>query len=88
MFATAQIREHATRRALFLPEDALQDINGVRTVFVTENGHTFTPQAIKADAPVDHRVEILDGLKPGEHVATAGTFILKSQLLKGSIGQD
>lgn len=88
MFATARIGEHATRPALFLPEDALQDINGVQTVFVTENGHTFTPQAIRAAPPVNHLVEILDGLKPGQNVAMTGTFILKSQLLKGSIGQD
>ncbi len=88
MFATADIGERATRPALFVPEDAVQDVNGVPTVFITADGASFTAQAVKTAKPVHGQLEVLQGLKPGDNVAVAGTFTLKSELLKSSIGQD
>ena len=88
MFTTAQIAGSDTRKAIFVPEDALQDVNGVSAVFVTKDGTHFTPQTVRTAKPVNHQVEVLDGLKPGEQVAVAGTFMLKSELLKGTIGEE
>jgi RND family efflux transporter MFP subunit len=88
MFTTAQIAGFGTRQAVFVPEDALQDVNGVAVVFVTQDGTHFTPQTVKTAPPVNHQVEVLEGLRPGEQAAVAGTFMLKSELLKGTIGED
>ena len=32
--------------------------------------------------------QILDGLKVGENVVTEGSFILKSEMLKGQLGEE
>jgi RND family efflux transporter MFP subunit len=88
MFTTAQIAGAGTRQAVFVPEDALQDVNGVAVVFVTADGTHFKPQTVRTAKPVNHQVEVLDGLRPGEQVVVAGTFMLKSELLKGTIGED
>ena len=34
------------------------------------------------------RVQVLDGIKDGEKVVTDGSFILKSEMLKGEIGEE
>jgi len=34
------------------------------------------------------QVEVLKGLKPDEEVVTNGSFILKSELLKGELGEE
>jgi multidrug efflux pump subunit AcrA (membrane-fusion protein) len=88
MFTTAEIAGGDTRKAIFVPEEALQDINGVAVVFVTTDGTHFTSKAVKTAKPVNHQVEVLDGLKPGDRIAVAGAFILKSELLKGTIGEE
>jgi len=33
-------------------------------------------------------VEVRSGVAAGEHVATAGSFLLKSELLKGSLAEE
>ncbi len=88
MFATAEIGGGDTRQAIYVPEEALQDINGVESVFTTDDGITFNAQAVKVGRPVGHQVEVLEGLKAGQHVAVAATFMLKSELLKSSVGGD
>ncbi len=88
MFATATIDETATRQGLFVPESALQDVNGVPVAFVTPDGTHFTAHTLKTAAPVNGQVEVAEGLRPGDHVAVSGAFMLKSALLKSSIGSD
>jgi cobalt-zinc-cadmium efflux system membrane fusion protein len=34
------------------------------------------------------KVQILGGLKEGEKVVTEGSFILKSEMLKGELGEE
>ncbi len=88
MFATASIAQPETRPAVFAPEDALQDVNGLQAAFVTADGKTFHAQAVQVGTRAGHRVEITNGLKPGDHIAIAGAFMLKSELLKGSVGEE
>ncbi len=87
MFVTAQIAEPQTRVAVFIPEDAMQDINGVQVVFVTEDGASFRAQAIKVGTRDRGRAEVLDGLKPGDHIVTGGAFMVKAEMLKGTMGE-
>ncbi len=88
MFATVSIAQPETRPAVFAPEDALQDVNGLQAAFVTADGKTFHAQAVQIGTRAGHRVEITQGLKPGDHIAVAGAFMIKSELLKGSMGED
>ena len=88
MFANASIGEAETMPALFVPEAAMQEVNGVAVVFFTADGTHFNPPAHKTLPPVSGEAQVTDGLRPGDRIAAAGAFLLKSDLLKGAIGED
>lgn len=87
MFATAQIAEPQTQNAVFVPEDALQDINGMQIVFVTQDGTTFRAQTVTVGTRAAGKAEIVDGLRPGDRIVRAGAFMVKSEMLKGTMGE-
>ena len=87
MFATVNIEEPATRDSVFVPQDSLQDVNGLRVVFVTTDGQTFQVRAVKLGTQSEGLVEVTEGLQPGDHVVVQGAFMVKSELLKGSVGE-
>jgi RND family efflux transporter MFP subunit len=87
MFATATIEETATKPAIFVPEDSLQEIRGIATVFVLTDADHFRAQSVSLGTRSDRRVEVLQGLKPGDRIAVSGAFMVKSGLLKSSVGE-
>ena len=87
MFATAAISEQNTRVAIFVPADALQDVNGFRVVFVSNDGTSFTARAVTTGAESQGMVEITGGLQPSDHVVVSGAFMVKGELLKGTVGE-
>lgn len=87
MFATAQIAEPKTQDAVFVPEAALQDINGMQVVFVTQDGTTFRAQAVTVGTRPAGKAEIVNGLRPGDRIVAAGAFMVKSEMLKGTMGE-
>ncbi len=86
MFASARIAEPQTREAVFVPEDALQNINGMPVVFVTADGATFQARTVNVGTRSTGRAEIVDGLKPGDRIVVNGAFMVKSEMLKGTMG--
>ncbi len=88
MFASASIDQPLTRTAIFAPEDALQNVNGIQVVFVTTDGRSFRSQAVQIGTRAGHRIEVTNGLKAGDQIAVAGAFMVKSELLKGSMGEE
>jgi len=76
------------RPALVVPEASVQDDDGRPIVFVRTGERTFTRRAVKAGPRFAGTVEILEGLAAGEPVVTSGSFLLKSELRKGSLGED
>jgi membrane fusion protein, heavy metal efflux system len=88
MYATAEIARGASRSALFVPEDSVQNLNGNSVVFVRRPNSEFEARPIKSGARVNHEVEIVDGLKDGEEVVTDGAFVVKSQFLTRSLVQE
>ena len=88
MFTTATLDETESRRAIFVPESALQDVNGLQAAFVTTDGTHFTARTVKTAAPISGQVEITEGLQPGDHIAIAGAFMLKSALLKSTMDSE
>jgi membrane fusion protein, heavy metal efflux system len=88
MYATAEIARGASRSALFVPEDSVQNLNGNPVVFVRRPNSQFEARPVKTGATVDHKVEIVEGLKDGEEVVTDGAFVVKSQFLTRSLAQE
>jgi membrane fusion protein, heavy metal efflux system len=85
MYATAEIERAGSRSALFVPEAAAQDLNGNRIVFVRTGADRFEARPIQVARVSDGKMEVTNGLKPGDRVAVKGSFILKSQLLRSSM---
>jgi membrane fusion protein, heavy metal efflux system len=88
MYATAEIARGASRSALFVPEDSVQNLNGNPVVFVRRPNSEFEARPVKSGAIVDHQVEIVEGLRDGEEVVTDGAFVVKSQFLTRSLAQE
>lgn len=87
MFVTAAISGTATQSRIFVPADALQDINGFRVAFVTKDGVTFFAHPVKTGEEANGMVEITEGLTATDHVVTKGAFMVKGELLKGTVGE-
>ncbi len=86
MFASVHIAEPATRDAVFVPEDALQNINGMPVVFLTTDGVTFQARTVNVGTRSMGKAEIIDGLKAGDRIVVNGAFMVKSEMLKGTMG--
>lgn len=88
MFGKAAISTGDSRRALTVPKDAVQWEGCCNVAFVKadEKGLVFRPARLTLGFDAGDRYEVVDGLKPGETIVTKGSFILKNEILKGSIG--
>jgi RND family efflux transporter MFP subunit len=64
---------------LTVPANALLDSGTDKVVFVAQGDGYFTPRTVKVGRNLGDRVEILDGVKEGEQVATGATFFLDSE---------
>jgi cobalt-zinc-cadmium efflux system membrane fusion protein len=89
MFASVEVALPADMPpVLAVPEDALQDMEGKKVVFVTENGTEFEPRPLELGRASGGQVEVTGGLKEGERYAVKGGFLLKSELKKGELGEE
>jgi cobalt-zinc-cadmium efflux system membrane fusion protein len=88
MYATLLLEEGAQRTVLSVPKAAVQEVDGQSVVFVTDGAGTFRRRAVTLGRTVADAVEITGGLQAGERIAVAGSFVLKSELLKASAPED
>ncbi len=87
MYANAQLTQAKVRSAMFLPEEAIQDMNGGSVVFVRQSGNEFSARPVQISQRMNGQAEITGGLKPGEVVIVKGSFVAKSEMLKSQIGE-
>ncbi len=86
MFATVELALAADAPpVLAVPEEALQDLDGKKVVFVAENETEFAARPVQSGRTAAGMVEIISGLKEGENYAIKGSFILKSEVKKGEM---
>lgn len=89
MFATVELTLAADAPpVLAVPEDAVQDLDGKKVVFVAEQAGEFAPRPIQTGRAAGGMVEIVSGLKEGETYAVKGSFILKSEIKKGEMSDE
>jgi cobalt-zinc-cadmium efflux system membrane fusion protein len=72
--------------ATAVPAEAVQKISGLPAVFVETGPGRFELRPVETGREAHGMVEVRHGLKDGERVVSRGSFVLKSELLKGSIG--
>uniref|UniRef100_UPI00262FB06B efflux RND transporter periplasmic adaptor subunit n=1 Tax=Geobacter sp. TaxID=46610 RepID=UPI00262FB06B len=89
MFTTVELTLPATGAAvLAVPEDAIQELEGKKVLFTTEDGKEFTPREVQLGLASGGMVEITGGVAEGQRYAVRGSFILKSELKKGELGEE
>jgi cobalt-zinc-cadmium efflux system membrane fusion protein len=86
LFVRGRIHVSAEREAVLVPHEAVQYAEGLPVVFVRESDAVYLPVPVELGAETDGRTEILRGLEPGASVVTTGAFLLKTEILKDSIG--
>ena len=77
----------AERAAVVVPRSAVQADGGEEFVFRPLGDRRYRTQRVKTQ-PTERsdEVEIVFGLKASDEVVTTGSFLLKSELLKASLG--
>jgi len=85
-FLRAQIQVSADHDTLLVPRDAIQHAESRTLVFVKRSDTLFEPVAVKTGETRGGLVEVVSGLEPGAEVATTGAFLLKTEIMKASIG--
>ncbi|MBX3197581.1 MAG: efflux RND transporter periplasmic adaptor subunit [Labilithrix sp.] len=72
----------AEREALLVPQSAVIFVDGKPTVFVGEGETRARAVTVRLGGNDGTRHEILEGVEPGQLVASAGVFALKSELFR------
>jgi multidrug efflux pump subunit AcrA (membrane-fusion protein) len=62
-----------------IPTEALLDSGREQVVFVAEGDGHFAPRQVRTGHRVGDRVQIIDGLAPGETIASGAAFFLDSE---------
>ena len=66
---------------------ALQELQGKTVVFVHDS-KGFEPRAVQVGRRSREAVEIKEGLTAGEQYASANSYLIKADLLKGEAEED
>lgn len=88
MFADVEIVTTILDNVLLIPDGALETDGENQIIFVALDSNKFEKRVVKLGLEQSGRVQILDGVKAGENVVTDGSFILKSEILKGQLGEE
>lgn len=87
MFASVAFVTGDDRAALTVAVDALQEVEGHKVVYVQRSPTQYEQRPVELGATTGQRVAVLTGLRSGERVVTAGSYLLKSQKLKDQLGE-
>jgi cobalt-zinc-cadmium efflux system membrane fusion protein len=86
MYGRASIHTRGAGTAVKVPRAAVQRANGADLVFVRLSDTLYETRRVQTGSRADGWVQITRGLEAGEDVVTVGSFLLKTETLKGSIG--
>jgi hypothetical protein len=80
MYATVALRGRLGEERTLAPLEAVVDTGARKVAFVAAGPGHFEPRDVRTGAEADDgRVEILEGLSPGEQVVTSGQFLIDSE---------
>jgi hypothetical protein len=77
MYATAEIKTQPLPDVVLAPREAVIDTGNRQIAFVADSAGHFSPRKVRMGiVGDDDRVQILEGLAPGEMVVTSGQFLI------------
>ena len=71
---------------VMVPKDAIQWEGCCNVVFVRESIDRFRPRKVRIEPGEKGYYRVVEGLNPGEDVVVNGSYLMKTELRKGSIG--
>lgn len=86
MFARATVTVRRAEPTVVVPREAVQWEGCCNVVFVRTSDTTFVPRKVHLGPATGAVYEVVSGLEGGETVVTQGSFLLKTEILKGNIG--
>lgn len=86
MFASVVLRQAGAQQGILVPEPAVEDFDGVPSVYVAVGGDEFERRPVRLGVRQAGKVEVVEGLSPGDRLVTAGAFVLKSVEKRDEIG--
>lgn len=86
MFGQAEVTVRDGRPALVVPKDAVQWEGCCHIVFERLSDMMYVPRRVKLGHALDDHYEIEAGIEPGSQVVTGASFLLKTEIMKSSIG--
>jgi len=86
MFGQAEIVVKRAEPTLLVPRAAVQNDGDCNLVFVSPRENVFQARAIELGAVYEKGYEVVGGLTEGERVVTTGSFLLKTEVLRGQMG--
>jgi cobalt-zinc-cadmium efflux system membrane fusion protein len=85
LLVRAELRLTEPQAAVLVPREAVQHAEGQPLVFVRSSPITFLPVPVQVGEPSGDQVAVT-GIAAGDEVVTTGAFLLKTEILKDSIG--
>lgn len=86
MFGKAIISIRDGEPALIVPKDAVQWEGCCNVVFVKRSDVLFEPRKVRLGYETERFFVVEEGVAMDEVIVTTGSFLLKTEILKGSIG--
>ncbi|MBD3297820.1 MAG: efflux RND transporter periplasmic adaptor subunit [candidate division Zixibacteria bacterium] len=85
-FGQMRLSDDLTRSATIISKDAVQWEGCCNVVFVMDTPDRFYPRKVEVARLDNDHYRVVSGLSPGDKIAVNGSFLLKTELKKGSIG--
>lgn len=85
-FGKAEITIREKPTAIAVPSEAIQWEGCCHIVFVRLTEDIFQTRKVKLGSEMNGYTEVLNGVLAGEAVATAGSHVLKAEILKSALG--
>jgi multidrug efflux pump subunit AcrA (membrane-fusion protein) len=88
MYATVTFELGLGEESVVVPQEAIQDIDGEKVLFVQTGKNQFEPRNVTTGFSWNDQIAISEGLQPSEKVVTRGSFLLKSEMLKSRMQEE
>ena len=79
MYADVVFRTEGEEAVAAVPDSAVIDSGARQVVIVAKGDGRFEPRAVKLGRRGEGYAEVTDGLKPGEEIVTAATFLIDAE---------
>ena len=86
MYGRAVINIRRDEFALIVPKDAVQWEGCCNVVFARRSDTLFEPRKVRLGYETDRFFVVEEGVEENDEIVTTGSFLLKTEILKGSIG--